>query len=205
MSASTRKSRRWPLVVFGAVTALVLSVVGLQSIGSSGEPATPAPAREVALPGTNTGWQGSSELTALFNRLTFQRPSGEIWDSGDSAPKGTQPYTDISGCTSNCTVITFVDLADPEMGKFFGDNPAAAWAKDSCTQEIHGELSGSKEFDLSGQTARYYYLPCGPEDEYSGHAWYIPGKKLFVMTYAGDGGPMSPEILRSVMDTVRWV
>jgi len=207
MSAPIR--RRTVLLAFGAVIVLLSTIVGLQVLSTDGDngPATPAAQHEVALPGTNTGWQGDATNVKLFDRLSFDRPSSEIWDRGgdDSSKRSDVGFTDISGCSAKCTVITFVDLTDPKMKQFFGDNPPAKWAQDSCTQEIRGELSSSKEFDMDGQTARYYYMPCGAEDEYSGHAWYVPGKDLFVMTYAGDGGPMSPEILRSVMDTVRWV
>lgn len=207
---ATRNNRRRLLGMFAAVTLLLLGIVGVQNLASNGPtgPATPAPAREVALPGVNTGWQAKATEVTLFGRLAINRPSSEIWDRGgepDSSKRADIGFTDISGCAANCTVITFVDLTNPEMKQFFGDNPPAKWAEDSCTQQIRGELSGSKEFDIDGQTARYYFMPCGPEDEYSGHAWYVPGKNLFIMTYAGDGGAMSPEILRSVVDTMRWV
>jgi hypothetical protein len=203
---SATHSRRPILLAFGAVTVLILSVVGVQSLSSDEDagPATPAASREVALPTANTGWKEDAKLTALFDRFTFDRPSIEVWDGEDAHRTDSQPYTDISGCSSDCTIITFVNLADTESARYYGDNPPSVWANESCTLGPAGKLASSKEFDLDGQTARYYLLPCGAEGEYSAHAWYVPGKDLFVTTLAGSGGPMSPEILRSVMDTVKW-
>lgn len=202
--SSVNSTRRRGLL-FGGAFVVALVIGGLLLFGGSLTPATPQPAREISAPVPNTASLEGAESTTLFNRLTFQRPT--MWETGTTNATGAYTYTDTTSCNpdaANCSTISFVDLTSPEMKEFFGDNPLDVWAKDSCPKD-RGELEGSKEYSMDGETARYYRLPCGVEGELTGHAWLIPGKDVLVMTYAGSGGSLSPEILRGVMDGLRWV
>lgn len=200
-----RRPRRWLRRLI--VTVLIAVLAGLGTYLLLKGPATPEPDQSIAQPDANSMSLKDAERASLFEKFTFLQPAPAVWKTGHSGDVWNMTYSDVTSCNAaaaTCSTVTFANLSNPDAKAYFGNDPIKWWAQKNACKTGSKVLEGSEEFDTDGETTRYYRIPCGVEGENTVHAWFIPGKDLFVFTSTGKGGTFSVEIAKTVMDSVRW-
>lgn len=148
----------------------------------------------------NTASLRDAQWVEMFGRLKVLQPP--MWDGAMGEEDVVVNYADrtiCSGPTARCPHILFFNLTPPDAPASYATDKLKSWVRDACKSD-NPKVEGTP-IVLAGQPASYYRQVCSG-DEKDGdiaHAWYVPGKQLFVTADPG----VAPEIIQGALEQMQ--